>query len=539
MQNYTSLFTSYHWFSLWSLIQEDMYNQNLNAADNITINSIHIFLLVALWKDYNEAQRLLSEHKISINEPLNYFFITLTYIYVGDVKKIKELRKKSPRQTPLWMINYLEIEYLGRSLNEEKQIAYVNKIIKNNFVEDYIKIALYQSLNHKLSKKIYLKNFLNSCHLLQSNSPLDIQLCKLINKAMVISYPTDDNPLSLRLYTEYLFIIADVTEAQKFYELLIHNKILSLDIVNNWLLLFSSLPNGIEELHSRVEYILEKVPNTPDMKGIVITYQLIQMWVNANYVGAYNTIIKYKEFGDLQQTYSTKSLKIFFSYILDLCKSWQYNRELYHNENRYSKLIVFGESHSLPLSNIYFNLSSNLFKGCSSFLMGIKMYHLSNPSSSYHANCLIEHFKFIEDNANLMFTIGEIDIRPDEGIWLAVQKKGLNIDAVINETVGGYIEFLVAHLQNKSLGSITIQGIPAPAYELTGDKDPKDRNSYLNMIKKVNEKLKDLTLQNSWNFLDVYAATVDDNGISNKQWHLDSTHIKPNFYTQADKWLIK
>jgi hypothetical protein len=139
-----------------------------------------------------------------------------------------------------------------------------------------------------------------------------------------------------------------------------------------------------------------------------------------------------------------------------------------------------------------------------------------------------------------MFTIGEIDTRPDEGIWQVHLKKEKPVDEIINDTVGGYIEFLYENLKDKDLSSITIQGIPAPAYELTGDKDPKDEKGFLEMIKKVNDKLKELTLQKDWNFLDVYSATVGEDGKSNKKWHIDGYHLSPVFYpSEADKWLVK
>jgi len=138
-----------------------------------------------------------------------------------------------------------------------------------------------------------------------------------------------------------------------------------------------------------------------------------------------------------------------------------------------------------------------------------------------------------------MFTIGEIDTRPDEGIWQVHLKKEKNLDEIIDNTVGGYIDFLYENLKDKQLSSITIQGIPAPAYPLKDDKDPKDEVGFLAMIKQVNEKLKELTIQKGWNFLDVYNATVGEDGKSNKKWHIDGYHLQPIFYTEAEKWLVR
>ncbi|MDQ7091308.1 MAG: hypothetical protein Q9M50_11870 [Methylococcales bacterium] len=60
---------------------------------------------------------------------------------------------------------------------------------------------------------------------------------------------------------------------------------------------------------------------------------------------------------------------------------------------------------------------------------------------------------------------------------------------------------------------------------------------FYSMIKMVNQRLKFHTLQKDWLFLDVYSATVDKEGKSNQKWHIDSHHLKPGFYKQAQQWL--
>ncbi len=59
------------------------------------------------------------------------------------------------------------------------------------------------------------------------------------------------------------------------------------------------------------------------------------------------------------------------------------------------------------------------------------------------------------------------------------------------------------------------------------------------MFVKINNLLKELTLKQGWNFLDIYSATVGEDKRGNKEWHIDGIHLQPLIYTQADKWLIK
>jgi len=59
----------------------------------------------------------------------------------------------------------------------------------------------------------------------------------------------------------------------------------------------------------------------------------------------------------------------------------------------------------------------------------------------------------------------------------------------------------------------------------------------LQMICEVNRLIKDLTKVRGWNFLDVWSATANLDGIGNSLWHLDGWHLKPTFYSEANKWL--
>jgi len=58
------------------------------------------------------------------------------------------------------------------------------------------------------------------------------------------------------------------------------------------------------------------------------------------------------------------------------------------------------------------------------------------------------------------------------------------------------------------------------------------------MVREVNEQLKQGALSKGWGFLDIYAATVGDDGRSNEKWHLDGWHLQPAFYARAKDWLI-
>jgi len=139
-------------------------------------------------------------------------------------------------------------------------------------------------------------------------------------------------------------------------------------------------------------------------------------------------------------------------------------------------------------------------------------------------------------NSSILFTIGEIDCRLDEGIWSTAKKQAADYQTLIEKTVTGYLDWLEETLK-KTSQPIIIQGIPAPNYHKELEMSDENVFEFLAMINEVNQQLKYYTLQKGWQFLDVYAATVAENGKSHGQWHLDSHHLKPAFYRQAQNWL--
>jgi hypothetical protein len=192
----------------------------------------------------------------------------------------------------------------------------------------------------------------------------------------------------------------------------------------------------------------------------------------------------------------------------------------------------------LAPANAVFSLGSSVCRADDRFVVDLKMYHLANPSSSHHALLMQSQLKSLDQESALLLCVGEIDCRPDEGLWNDIQTKGLELDKTIDATLDGYLGFLSNHIPNARQRSITIQGIPAPGYRFESYRPKGKEQDFLAMLKKVNERLKVKTLAKGWQFLDVYKATVGHDGRSNQKWHIDGNHLSLLLYAQADKWLV-
>lgn len=534
----TQLLKSYKFNELYALVKDAQYEESIPIQKQTHL-ALKAMLLSSWWGDNVNSKILLNHFPPLLSDPFIHFCIAHAWLALGEQKKINHYYKNPPKKQPKWMKTWLEIEYFGRSLQDEKQIALLKKTLKENQeIEDYLLVALSQSLEHNHTNLSFLKEFLNKEIYLSSTNPLMQALLIRVELIKPDALKDITHSVVMNKYGIHLLRNLLLKDALILYDKLAQAGFMDMNSLDTWMQLSLTLPQGRDYFFNRYDYALATVPNTLFAKGTVGCYGMIYSWIKGDYVKAYSIAQEFHTYRD-EKNKKIRTYQIFYSYIISLCVSWQHNKIHYSNDDKpYTKLTVLGESHSLSSSNFYFEWMGGLKKGLPMFVMGIKMHHLANPKNNHQSSFLLECINSLEQNSDAMFTIGEIDTRPDEGIWKVVHEKSLNIETIIDETVGGYIEFLKTNLKDKNLNSVTIQGIPAPAYPLEGDKDPKDKEGFLNMIKKVNEKLKELTLAQNYNFLDVYSATVDESGISNKKWHLDGYHLQPIFYTQANKWLI-
>jgi len=118
-------------------------------------------------------------------------------------------------------------------------------------------------------------------------------------------------------------------------------------------------------------------------------------------------------------------------------------------------------------------------------------------------------------------------------MWKYARDHHKNIQDVINKTVDGYVDWIANQVADKSFRSVTLQGIPAPNLKSKAEVTSQGK-SFLAMFLAVNQRLRDKCEENNFGFLDVYAATVAEDGFSNQKWHVDTVHIAPVFIVNVN-----
>ena len=232
-----------------------------------------------------------------------------------------------------------------------------------------------------------------------------------------------------------------------------------------------------------------------------------------------------------------KSAIAYFNYLTSLFCSWKkINYAAPIGACELPRVVhVFGESHALSAHNVkaYYFMEKATVQFRTIWCPGIKMWHLANTQLNEQKYQFKVFLDSLPIDSSILLMIGEIDCRPLEGIWQAAIKMNMQVQHVVAETVDGYLMFLDTMIHKNKFKKVLIQGVLAPAYLIEESLHACDIQNFLDMFSDVNERLKAGVLLRGWSFLDVYSATVADNGRGICKWHLDGWHLSPSFYREA------
>jgi len=516
-----------HLYDLWHNYKDDSFwhnfllstlfkdNSKLKHFSILSIDSKSIFLY-GLFNLYENNKKNTIKSINLLKKSNNSFY----FDYLNFLDKLKSRDLKAIKKNLLKNNNYLFLAVI--LINEQYIYSIRNELLT---IIDNIKTS-------DISELLKIK-------ILSMNGDYD----EALNLSKLLFNKLDKNEyLYNYLIRNTIIVYAKQNRNKEMVDLLEHLVSLQLcdiDTIRIWLSISISnkdLLSSFEKRIMRAELLFNEYTNN---KYLIYIFYMIYLWVDNQFdkcaVVSETSILddNCKPFDKLKD----KNTKVFNYYISFLGKFRKENLDLY-NQNYTQTINVIGESHSLSPSNLTTKLFGKNSYYKTNFVMGIKMWHLADKAVNIHKINFISYLSKIPKNTVLLLTIGEIDCRATEGIWSVCKKKNLDLEEVVLKTIVGYIEYIASKVSVYQIKTVIIQGIPATNMKL--DKiENKDRKLFLNMFKLVNKTLEKFTLKQGWNFLDIYSATVAENGQSNKKWHIDTNHIKPSFYQEADKWLIK
>ena len=506
----------------WSLIKDSEIRKGEGSDDSEHTKSAALkACLLSAWWGLHELSLAMVNRLPAHTEtadPVTSFLVMYAHMSRGEMPSNDALKELAGQNRPK-LTHWMQTELLGRTRRYEAQLRYITSLNTEERKGSWLKTAVMRSLDHTGVPPEHLKDCSNLIPASIDSTDESFDYC--IRRKDTVESPEYRLAQALDESREGQIGVA----LQKLDDLATQ-KHLDLDIIFAWLSISISYEGGHESLLNRAEYALDFAPSEQAAKAAISSYILIHHWIKADIQKAYdiaeaNYAVLYSDF----EPRFRHSLN-FLLYIIRLCICRQKFKSWYEPAtNAVKKVFVIGESHSLCLTGLTLQIRGEAHSVENRFVMGVKMNHLSNPKI-YAAHCVREYLARIDEGV-VLITIGEIDTRPDEGMWKHHKKSNDDLSTIIERTVSGFIDFLQSALSKKTGVKCIVQGVPAPNY--VDNYQIEDIDEFLNMIRETNLTLRENAIRAGFGFLDLYSPTSNEKGISNGRFHLDNFHISHDF----------
>lgn len=274
--------------------------------------------------------------------------------------------------------------------------------------------------------------------------------------------------------------------------------------------------------------LLKDAPLVPKQRHDLLVKKAIDAWLSGDSIGCRAAVADaaaVSEGAGIGAIY--RNALVFERYVLALLDYRERHPELYA-DSVCEDLHVVGESHSLSPHGTIADVEGVLHRFVGHMIVGCKAWHLADPTANYFQRAFTAIVRNLPSSAKVIVTIGEIDCRPNEGIYPLHKKRGVDPAGLIDNTVTGFVDFVVEAAAEKNL-HVSFCGVPAPHRDRFSRLPlPADEfGKYLDVVAGFNEKLEQVSVDRGCGFLDLYRMSVGDDGTADGRYHIDDTHLLP------------
>jgi hypothetical protein len=184
------------------------------------------------------------------------------------------------------------------------------------------------------------------------------------------------------------------------------------------------------------------------------------------------------------------------------------------------RIDFIGDSHVLAPANLIQPLGQDLYQVRSHYVPGVKLWHvIQEPPTKYRVG--MENTVGATSDAFAVFSVGEIDCRPNAGFYNAVRRNDYAISAI-----PALVERYLDHLEvwrSQGPPRVGIWGIPAPREDVL-DQAKADKTLVRDIVATVNDTLARGAAARGLVFFDLHGLTQRD-GFANGAHHIDHAHV--------------
>lgn len=199
--------------------------------------------------------------------------------------------------------------------------------------------------------------------------------------------------------------------------------------------------------------------------------------------------------------------------------------QLYAGEADKAMFFV-GDSHCLSPSETMVVYGGVRCRILSTLIHGCKAFHLARPQNNVYKASLQVIMKALPPQSLVIIGFGEIDCRPDEGIFMADQEKGVDFRTSIPDFVERYVAFTettAAQYHHR----LIYYGVPASNPEIFANFPAEKTAMLKEIISLFNHELGQAARKRNREILDIYDLTSKSQALQDAEFHIDGFHLHP------------
>lgn len=182
-------------------------------------------------------------------------------------------------------------------------------------------------------------------------------------------------------------------------------------------------------------------------------------------------------------------------------------------------LWLMGDSHSLPPHGQPVTWQGKPYRVHSQLVVGCKLWHLASPVETLRRQALAGRLAAAPADALCVLNFGEIDLRPDEGMWPLARRGPKTWQQLIESTIPPALAWVAAH---KGPQPLVVVGVPQPQEVQVAKLPEAERPAYLEFVAAANAALGQAARAQGFGFVDLHGFSAGRPGL-----FLDGIHLLP------------
>ncbi len=276
---------------------------------------------------------------------------------------------------------------------------------------------------------------------------------------------------------------------------------------------------------------LKQADLSADVRNHMLLSRAIIAWIHSDLSGCRNHLTAAQSILNCPPTDKITYSALGYYKFLQALLVFRHEHQSLYAEPGGENVHIIGDSHNLSYTDTVITLNGIKHKVISHLIMGCKAWHLAKSGTNQYKtsfDCVIQQ---LPHGATAIISIGEIDCRPDEGIFPAHKKYQTDLKSSIESLVNNFVQHVVNKAGEKEL-KLIFYGVPAPHCSLS-HLSGHDRRAFLQAVELFNSSLAKTAASEHCKFINIYQQTVTEDGVACDQHHIDAFHLYPDFLAHA------